>query len=319
MYVVLTFALLACREHPTVPAAVPRVAQAGALNGVLGTFTKIDVPGSLSTSALGMNDHGDVVGTFSSQDGKRHGYLLRGGSYQSIDVPGATATTALGINSQGDVVGTFRGSDPAGTPERNHGFLLRDGEFTTIDPPVETWFMRAADINDDGDIVGQYNTPFGPPGTGLHDGKQHGFLLSDGEFTTLDFPDPTVNVTQVWAINPQGDMVGRADGVCCRGFVKTGDTWKFIDFPGDNVWNGEVRGINARGELLGGYSDGPPNQFVAGFHGYLMTREGVFTSFDFPGAYGTFIGKINSRGDFVGFYWTSAGGPYHGYLLTRAR
>jgi probable HAF family extracellular repeat protein len=315
-------ALVACREHPTVPAAAPHIAQLGAPNDVLGTFTTIDVPGATSTFAAGINSQGDIVGAFDDANGVRHGFLrTRNGDFATIDYPRVGLTFAQGINSEGDIVGNYRDAYPK--RPKSHGFLLRGGEFTTVDPPVDACFTRAADINSAGDIVGQYNTPLAPAppcGTGPHDGKQHGFLLREGRFTTLDFPDPTVNVTQVWAINLQGDMVGRADGgACCRGFLKREDAWKFIDFPGDNVWYSEVRGINAGGEILGVYSNGPPNQYEDGFHGFVMTREGAFTSFDFPGAYGTHPSKINARGDVVGWYWTATAGPKHGFLLTRAR
>ena len=50
--------------------------------------------------------------------------------------------------------------------------------FTTIDPPGSTATL-ALDINARGDIVGNYLTA---------DGKTHGFLLSNGTFTTIDVP-----------------------------------------------------------------------------------------------------------------------------------
>ena len=55
----------------------------------------------------------------------------------------------------------------------------------------------------------------------------HGFLLSKGEFTTIDFPGADVVSTQARGINPQGDIVGfyvskDAAGVShTHGFVAT--------------------------------------------------------------------------------------------------
>ena len=70
------------------------------------SFTTIDVPGSFSTLANGINDAGQVVGTYTNSAGT-FGFLESGGSYTTIDVPGATRTEANGINDAGQVVGTY--------------------------------------------------------------------------------------------------------------------------------------------------------------------------------------------------------------------
>jgi hypothetical protein len=61
-------------------------------------FTTLDVPGAASTFALGINDAGQIVGSYS--DGARdHGFLLdTDGSYTTLDAPGAIHTYAYGIN-----------------------------------------------------------------------------------------------------------------------------------------------------------------------------------------------------------------------------
>src|SRR3954447_13134218 len=67
------------------------------------SFTQIDVPGAFSTQAFGINDAGQIVGTFSDSTGTgQHGFLDTGGSFTPIDVPGATiGTFANGINDAG--------------------------------------------------------------------------------------------------------------------------------------------------------------------------------------------------------------------------
>jgi hypothetical protein len=37
---------------------------------------------------------------------------------------------------------------------------------------------------------------------------EHGFLLSGGVFTTIDFPVPGVLITQALGVSPQGYIVG---------------------------------------------------------------------------------------------------------------
>jgi probable HAF family extracellular repeat protein len=60
----------------------------------------------------------------------------------------------------------------------NRAAPVRPENFITIDLPNST-FTWIAGINPEGDIVGFYNSK---------DGKQHGFVLSDGEFISIDIP-----------------------------------------------------------------------------------------------------------------------------------
>ena len=57
----------------------------------------------------------------------------------------------------------------------------------------------ARGINARGDVVGFYTAG----------GRQHGFLLRHGEYTSLDFPVPGVRATIANGINPRGEIVGQ--------------------------------------------------------------------------------------------------------------
>ena len=126
--------------------------------------------------------------------------------------------------------------------------------------------------------------------------------------TTIDIPGATSTI--VWAINPQGDIVGQytSAGVV-HGFLVRRGVLSTIDVPGAR--RTVTRGINARGEIVGMYTD------AAGMgHGFLLS-DGIFTAIDVPSARSTFgaLG-INSRGDIVGSYTDSASVD-HGFLLSR--
>ena len=84
------------------------------------TFTTVDVsfPGTLDTSANGINKKGQIVGRYIDSDEKGHGFLYDGGVFSTIDVPNATLTQANGINKEGQIVGVYADSD-----EKSHGFL----------------------------------------------------------------------------------------------------------------------------------------------------------------------------------------------------
>lgn len=137
------------------------------------TYTPIDVPGSLHTQAYGINDDGEIVGSYQSDAPGGHGFLLAQGVFTPIDGPVGTVTIqAQGINKFGDIVGVYN----AGAP---YGFLLANGVFTTIAVPGNT-NTYAYGINKDGDIVGLYQD--------VTSGKFQGFVRSDGVFTPFDIP-----------------------------------------------------------------------------------------------------------------------------------
>ena len=75
-------------------------------------FTPIDLPGAKQTFAFGMNDTGQVVGSYNfGGSGPNHGFLLSDCQYSTIDVPGATTTEAFGINNASQIVGWYYDAD----------------------------------------------------------------------------------------------------------------------------------------------------------------------------------------------------------------
>lgn len=120
-------------------------------------FTSLLYPGAAGTLALGINEHGDTVGRYSSA-GRTHGFLRdEAGTYSSIDYPGSNFSVAGAINDSGAIVGWYT---VAAAPAVRHGFLLADGVFSTFDPPGST-FTNSLGINDRGDIVGGHFTAGG--------------------------------------------------------------------------------------------------------------------------------------------------------------
>jgi uncharacterized membrane protein len=67
-------------------------------------FTRIDVPGALSTLALGINNRGQIVGAY-SDEAIGHGFLLQKDTFTTIDAPGAVlSTAAFSINERGQIL-----------------------------------------------------------------------------------------------------------------------------------------------------------------------------------------------------------------------
>ena len=88
---------------------------AGTTDGFLktgGKFIDLSAPGASSTMALGVNDHDEVVGTYTVGSGSSammHGFTWTAkGGFTTIDDPQGMGTTTInGVNNAGDLVGFY--------------------------------------------------------------------------------------------------------------------------------------------------------------------------------------------------------------------
>jgi uncharacterized membrane protein len=75
-------------------------------------FTFLEFPGSIFTQALGLNNDGDVVGSYVDAAGNTNGFIynIATATYQSVDDPNAVGpggTVINGINDNGQIVGFY--------------------------------------------------------------------------------------------------------------------------------------------------------------------------------------------------------------------
>jgi uncharacterized membrane protein len=146
-----------------------------------GDFATIDVPGATATVVLGINNRGQMVGSYIDADGAYHGFLrARHGAITTLpEAPGADPTMGgtqpASVNERGQIVGL--GYDSRGG---SRGFLFERGRFTLLDGPDDATYTRALDINSRGQIVGDYGTrpPVGDSGS---DGRRAGQAHSNAE------------------------------------------------------------------------------------------------------------------------------------------
>ena len=168
------------------------------------------------------------------------------------------------MNAQGDVVGRYCTSLPCGRAGsgKYHGFLWKDGVSTSFDVPdaIET---NAWKITSEGEILGGFR---------YADNVNRFFVLRHGEFTTFDLPGGLPVAQDDGGMNERGDVVGVfCDVAPCdftsatnHGFVLQNGELTRIDIPGARVTN--VLGINAHGDVAGGYTDAVRN------HAFLLKR-----------------------------------------------
>jgi probable HAF family extracellular repeat protein len=137
-----------------------------------GSFTAFDVPGAQSTDGSGINDAGQIVGTFNVPPpptggaARNHGFFRdSNGTLTTIEVPGAVDESAGGINNAGQIVGSF---DADVSLQHTHGFVrYTNGTFIQLDVPG-AMKTSASGINDTGQIVGAFVDSAG----------EHGFLAT---------------------------------------------------------------------------------------------------------------------------------------------
>jgi probable HAF family extracellular repeat protein len=167
-----------------------------------GVFTTVDFPGADFTEAMGINDSGDVVGSYAlpTAPSEFPGFLLHQGVFTTIDFPGSTHTWAMGINNAGTIVGSYPDAK-----SNTHGFVYNNGTFKTVDAPHLGSNAPASTqlngINNSGIIVGGVSQGGAVRGFWLF-GKVFHFLNASG--TTNNFPT---------GINALGDVIGQSLGI----------------------------------------------------------------------------------------------------------
>jgi len=201
-----------------------------------GKFVNISPPGSVSTQAHGINDKGQIVGTYFDAGGNQHGFVQTSGKYTTLDVPGDTASDAWSINKKGLI--TIFAANTSG----NYDSFLFDGKsYTKIDVPGATQNFVAA-INSFGDRVytimdssnnihgafflnmkgGTYFVFDDPKGTDT----THAFGLDDG-LKIVGGYSPASHVGSETAPSQGYSAIG-----CCRG-IPTSHVSVALTAPGD--------------------------------------------------------------------------------------
>jgi hypothetical protein len=162
-----------------------------------GTFTEYDVPGTVQTNLLSINDAASFTGTFDPDgSGIFQAFINVGGTLTSFSVPAALSTLAYEINNSNQlVVGYF--IDSSGIL---HGYY-RDASGALhfpIDPSGSVGTVLFG-LNDKNWVVGRYADS---------SGVTHGvFFLPPNQFSTFDYPGSSF--TSLNGISDQGNICGR--------------------------------------------------------------------------------------------------------------
>ena len=249
------------------------------------------LPGDTVSRALGINDLGQVVGVSVNTDGLSR--LVRPVLWdqgQAIELPFGEGCVATAINNEGHIAVRCGGA-----------WIWRDGERVAIGLLPGYHSADVAALNDAGVAVGS-----------MFDGRggSTAFRWEDGVLTDLGAVAGAAR-SAAHAINARGQIagtVGRAGGpVVVEPVVWDGDTVSPIAGAW-GVFQGEARGINNRGEIVGSGS------FVdGGGGGTFVWSRGTFR---YLSPYFV-VSDINERGTAVGRY-SEDGAVADGLLVPKA-
>jgi hypothetical protein len=173
------------------------------------TFTEYDVPGTVQTNLLGINEPGDLTGAFDPDgSGVFEAFIDRGGTITSYSVPGAAGTFAYEINNSKKLtVGYY--IDASGVL---HGqYRDTNGALHFPIDPTGSVATVLFGLNNRNWVVGRY-----ADGAGVTHGL---FFVPPDNFFTFDFPGSAF--TSLNGISSQGNICGRyvdAAGIA-HGFI----------------------------------------------------------------------------------------------------
>lgn len=171
-----------------------------------GTLTTINYPGATDTELQGINNLGDIVGSY-QEGSESNGFLLSNGQYTILQYPGAVSTIPVGINDAGVIVGRYFDTSFA-----SNGFIYMNGQFTQVDYPGAS-DTGLDGINKQGVIAGGYSNGQGGGG---------GFLYQNGQFTNVVIPKQSIGIPN---LNSKGDITAAtisSNGTAGEGLLGTG-------------------------------------------------------------------------------------------------
>ena len=275
------------------------------------TFESFQVSG-MPTFARGMNNRGEVVGSWSPERGVRGFRRYSDGRFEApiIDPEAQYRNTyATGINDSHVVVGFYQSSTG-----NFQGFLDNGGNFTTFDVQSGN-STQIYGIND----LGQFAGTFSDTST------THGFVNAGGVVTQIDVPG--YSATELIAIDHAGALAGgagTATGVQRAFFRDTGGEYVVFNVSGSDYVS--ATGISSELGIVAGFYKDRLGQREHGFiYNYraagaspdAVTEDVPVTVIDYPGATQTDVFGVNSKGQLSGFA-TYATGQTLGFIATPA-
>lgn len=282
--------------------------------------------GGEGTSALGVNDHGQVVGWSTTAAGQRHAFMYSNGFMTDLGtLVGGTHSDALAINDMGVVVGESGINGPGpGFPEIQQGFVWQQGQMSSVGAlycpcsfNVRYGISALSGINDSGDAAGWSETVRGS--WVLHAAAWKSQALQDLGGGAGDW-----SISHVFAINDAGEMIGDyAAGAGQLGtniFDRQANLWRN---DGTHVNLGTLPGfatsvglaLDPHGDVAGwsGSADGSTS------HAFLWSGGGMLDLGVLPGYANSTALALNGYRQVVGSSTSADGSLSHAFLWSHGQ
>lgn len=254
-------------------------------------FRSIDVPGAYTSQLFDYN--GEIAVGFSNDKTSSYdsAFFFESDVYKAIVAPGsATDSQAYGVNASGHMVGSY-----VDVLAVMHGFVFDGTNFATFDYPGAT-DTGMFDINDSGDIVGEFS----------QGANYQGFLFNKNKntFTALNYPSALFS--KAYGVNASDAVVGWYQDTDNNrhGFLWKSGIYSSLNVPGAAATY--ATGINDSDLIVGAYSEG------GAYHGFIFDGTN-FTKVDVPNGMATILWKVKNNKTIVGTV-TDAAGAYHGVI-----
>ena len=252
------------------------------------------------TDANGINDAGQIVGSYTDKDGRTHGYIFdaNSGTYTTLDDP---VPTSAPLHS----ASTVRARS-SGTIRITPVWPTASSTIQTAAPTPPSTIPWPPGLTDK--PVHRASTPRAKSSGGTQTPAAYGFLYSGGIYTTIDDPLANHYTTVATGISAAGTIVGyyRPALGNYHGFVYSGGTYTTLDYP--SAIYTLVTGISDKGQIVGRYQNAPGS-----IHTFVYSG-GFFTTIDDPVNGSPYAAGINSNGQIVGTLTDKFGN--HGFLET---
>ena len=272
-----------------------------------GELTQYDFPNAVQTEIYGISDAtGALTGNFIDASGVRRGFS----GDLIIEAPGATATYADFVSPRGVVGGSY-----VDTEGIYHGYVrIPTGDFITAELPGianrEYFFVHS--LTASAVIVARAKAVGDVPRT---------YVGAFGALQEVRFPGSVS--TEGWNINQDDSVVGYYDTADGRrhGFIArpvSGDdlvvasvrpthTFESIDVPGVDYL--ALTASSDFDDYAGNTKSADGQKDIA-----FTLIDGVFATYDFPGAKNTYFYALGNNGQAAGHYEDSDG-LFHGVIL----
>jgi probable HAF family extracellular repeat protein len=276
-----------------------------------GQVAQISIPGATSINPTGLNDSGQVVGSYTTASGASYPFVYSNGQATELNTSPGFNAAGLGtvgypeaanlvINDSGVIagqtpvyVGTTLGSDLL---IENKGVATNEGyPAPSIANPYNNFVVHVEGINNAGQVLVSAGTPI---------------IFSNGAYTSIQTTSYTASAA---AINNQGVVAGELNEAAA---IYSNGTWKSLGTLGGT--SSAAFALNDEGAAVG-WSNTPGSDSI--WHAFLYENGKMIDLNTLlpPSLKGiTLFGatSINDLGQIVAFGGTSQNGPYQEYLLT---